>query len=57
MIHSAYHEAVSSFEQALEALARLPASPDTRALAIDLRLDLRQALYPLGEFEWLLVIL
>jgi tetratricopeptide (TPR) repeat protein len=47
--HSAYHEAVASFEQALDALQQLPASQDTRALAIDLRLDLRSALLPLGE--------
>jgi tetratricopeptide (TPR) repeat protein len=57
MVHSAYHEAVSSFEQALEALSKLPAGPDTRAQAIDLRLALRHALYPLGEFERLRVCL
>ena len=32
------------------ALARLPETPETRALAIDLRLDLRYPLSPLGEF-------
>jgi predicted ATPase len=42
---SAYREAVSCFEQALEALGHLPRSRDTRALAIDLRLDLRTALH------------
>jgi class 3 adenylate cyclase/tetratricopeptide (TPR) repeat protein len=48
---SAYPEAVSCFEQALEALGRLPASPETTALAVDLRLDLRTALTPLGQFR------
>jgi tetratricopeptide (TPR) repeat protein len=46
---SAYREAVTSFEQALAAIQRLPKSRDTRAQAIDLRLALRDALYPLGE--------
>jgi tetratricopeptide (TPR) repeat protein len=35
---------VTSFEQALGALQRLPVHPDTQAQAIDLRLDLRSAL-------------
>ena len=39
--HSAYREAVTYFEQALDALHRLPAHPDMQAQAIDLRLDLR----------------
>ncbi len=55
--HSAYHEAVTSFEQALGALHRLPAGLDTQAQAIDLRFDLRNALYPLGELERILTIL
>jgi tetratricopeptide (TPR) repeat protein len=46
---SAYREAVAYFEQALEALAQLPEHRDTLAQAIDLRLDLRTALQPLGE--------
>jgi tetratricopeptide (TPR) repeat protein len=49
--HSAYREAVTYFEQALDALHRLPAHPDMQAQAIDLRLDLRKALFPLGEIE------
>jgi tetratricopeptide (TPR) repeat protein len=36
-------------EQALAALQHLPESQDTRAQAIDLRLELRNALQPLGE--------
>ena len=51
MAHSAYREAVTYFEQALDALHQLPAGPDTQAQAIDLRLDLRSALWPLGEIE------
>src|SRR5262249_60818614 len=39
------------FEQALAALGRLPESRDTLELAIDLRFDLRNSLYPLGESE------
>jgi tetratricopeptide (TPR) repeat protein len=57
MTHSAYHEAVTSFEQALEALQRLPERPDTQAQAIDLRLDLRNAPWPLGEFGRIFVCL
>jgi tetratricopeptide (TPR) repeat protein len=47
--HSANREAVAYLEQALVALQHLPESPDTLAQAIDLRIDLRQSLYPLGE--------
>src|SRR5215475_9576705 len=46
---SAYREAVAYFEQALDALAQLPERRDTLAQAIDLRLDLRTSLQPLGE--------
>jgi tetratricopeptide (TPR) repeat protein len=55
--HSAYHEAVTSFEQALDALHRLPVRPDTQAQAIDLRLDLRTALFPMGESERIAIAL
>jgi len=51
MTHSAYRDAVSYFEQALDALQRLPERPDTQTQAIDLRLDLRGALFLLGEIE------
>jgi class 3 adenylate cyclase/tetratricopeptide (TPR) repeat protein len=54
---SAYREAVSCFEQALEALGHLPRSRDTTALAIDLRLDLRTALTPLGHYREILGLL
>jgi predicted ATPase len=48
---SAHREAVVCFEQALAALQSLPASRDTQEQAIDLRVDLRYALHPLGELE------
>jgi tetratricopeptide (TPR) repeat protein len=46
---SAHREAGTCFEQALEALAHLPESRDRLEQAVDLRLDLRNALYPFGE--------
>jgi tetratricopeptide (TPR) repeat protein len=54
---SAYGDAVSCFEQALDALRRLPTSHDTTLLAIDLRLDLRTALTPLGHYRRILELL
>jgi DNA-binding winged helix-turn-helix (wHTH) protein/tetratricopeptide (TPR) repeat protein len=57
MTQSAYHEAARSFEQALDALQHLPEGYDTQAQAIDLRLDLRSALWPLGEFGRIFVAL
>jgi class 3 adenylate cyclase/tetratricopeptide (TPR) repeat protein len=45
--HSAYREAVTYIEQALEALQHLPESRETLEQAIDLRLDLRQAFFVL----------
>ncbi|HEU5319678.1 MAG TPA: hypothetical protein VFX28_02670, partial [Methylomirabilota bacterium] len=51
---SANREAVACFEQALEALGRLPQTPQTLAQAIDLRFDLRTALLPLGELPRIL---
>jgi class 3 adenylate cyclase/tetratricopeptide (TPR) repeat protein len=53
----AYREAVGSFEQALEALSHLPETRATREQAVDLRLALRSALRPLGEFGRILVLL
>jgi class 3 adenylate cyclase/tetratricopeptide (TPR) repeat protein len=54
---SAHREAVASFEEALEALRRLPETPETREEGIDVRLELRGSLYPLGEFEKMLTYL
>ncbi len=47
---SAYPEAVGYFEQALSTLPHLPETRDTREQAIDLRLALRTALWPSGDF-------
>ncbi len=49
LTRSAYPEAVNRFEQALEALHPLPATRQKVERAIDLRLELRQALFPLNE--------
>jgi tetratricopeptide (TPR) repeat protein len=46
---SAYHEAASCYEQAVAVLAHLHESRDTLEQGIDLRLDWRSALHPLGE--------
>jgi class 3 adenylate cyclase/tetratricopeptide (TPR) repeat protein len=48
---SALREAVACVRQALEALTRLPESHATQEQAIDLRLDLRNALWSLGEIR------
>jgi class 3 adenylate cyclase/tetratricopeptide (TPR) repeat protein len=48
---SANREAVACFEQALAAVQHLPESHTTREQALDLWLDLRTALFALGELE------
>jgi DNA-binding NtrC family response regulator/tetratricopeptide (TPR) repeat protein len=48
---SAYREAVACFEHAIAALAHLPESHETIELGIDLRLELRRSVFPLGEFR------
>ena len=50
-VRSAYREAVACFEQALVALQHLPESRDTIEQAVDIRFDLRSALFSLGAFE------
>ena len=47
--HSANQEALAYFEQALAALTHLPETRELRERAIDVRLDLRNALFPLAE--------
>ena len=47
---SAHRTAVRYFEQALQALERLPETPETIGEGIDLRLDMRASLSPLGDF-------
>jgi tetratricopeptide (TPR) repeat protein len=46
----ANREAVAHLERALEALGHLPESRETLEAAVDLRFDLRSALFPLGEY-------
>ena len=53
----ANREAVGLFDQALVALKRLPESTTATELGIDIRLELRSALYPLGEFDRILTCL
>jgi class 3 adenylate cyclase/tetratricopeptide (TPR) repeat protein len=50
LARSAYREATESFEQAIRALGHLPEHRDTREQAIDLRVALRSALVPSGDF-------
>src|SRR4029453_8747600 len=50
LARSALREVVACCEQALAALTHLPESRAMQAQAIDLRFDLRRALWPLGEF-------
>jgi class 3 adenylate cyclase/tetratricopeptide (TPR) repeat protein len=46
----AQREAVAAFEQAVAALGRLPETPDRQAQAIDLRIEARNSLVPLGDY-------
>jgi class 3 adenylate cyclase/tetratricopeptide (TPR) repeat protein len=46
---SAFHQGIACFEQALEAQQHLPRNPEQLTEAIDLRFDLRNALFALGE--------
>jgi tetratricopeptide (TPR) repeat protein len=47
---SAHREALAYFEQALTALTHLPETGETLAQVIDVRFDLRNALFPLAEW-------
>jgi tetratricopeptide (TPR) repeat protein len=57
MAQSAHREAMGYFEQALDALPHLSETRATREQAIDLRLALRSALGPLGDFRHILALL
>ncbi len=57
MARSGDREAVHWFEKALAALAHRPESRETMEQAIDVRLDLRRALYAQGEFQRMSVYL
>src|SRR5262244_1648489 len=50
MARAANSEASVHLEQALRALGRLPESRETTELTIDIRIDLRNALLPLGDW-------
>ena len=54
---AAFREAVASFEQALQALAHLPESGDTRMLALEIRLAVGRPLRALGEYGRQLALL
>jgi class 3 adenylate cyclase/tetratricopeptide (TPR) repeat protein len=54
---SAHREAVAAAEQALAALAHLPESRERMERAVDLRFDLRHALWPLGTMDRILTAL
>jgi tetratricopeptide (TPR) repeat protein len=54
---SAYREAATYHEQALEALAHLPDIRATREMALDVRLALRSALLPTGDSRRILTCL
>jgi class 3 adenylate cyclase/tetratricopeptide (TPR) repeat protein len=56
-LRSAHHEAATCFEQALDALKRLPEHRETIAESLDLRFDLRSALMPLGELGRMVALL
>jgi class 3 adenylate cyclase/tetratricopeptide (TPR) repeat protein len=51
---SAHREARASLEEALAALRHLPETAETREQEIDIHLEIRASLYPLGEFEKML---
>jgi class 3 adenylate cyclase/tetratricopeptide (TPR) repeat protein len=51
LARSAHGAAVEYFERALGALGHLPQSSDAIVSAIDMRLELRAALIPLGEYR------
>jgi predicted ATPase len=57
MARSAHREAIGYFEQALSALEHLPEQHDTNEQATDLRLALRSALAPIGDFGRILALL
>src|SRR5438309_2177561 len=51
---SAYRESATAFQQALEAVGHLPETGETLEQAVDLHLDLRHSLFPLGELDQVL---
>jgi tetratricopeptide (TPR) repeat protein len=49
--NAALHDAAVQFERALEALERLPATPQTLEQRVDVRFSLHDALLPVGAYE------
>ena len=49
-LRSAHSQAVACFEEALNALRRLPPSAEVDDRDLDVRIELRQSLYPMGRF-------
>jgi tetratricopeptide (TPR) repeat protein len=56
MARSSYGAAAGLLREALRALERLPETPDTLGQAIDVRLELRLALIPLGQYQDVLAV-
>src|SRR5262249_11836566 len=54
---SSYGTALELLQQSLQALERLPETPETLAQAFDTRLDLRVALIPLGRYHDVLAVM
>jgi len=54
---SSYDAAARLLRDALRALGRLPETPDTLAQAVDVRLELRLALVPLGRYQDVLAVM
>ena len=54
---SSYDAAAGLLRETLRALERLPATPDTLAQAVDVRLELRIALVPLGRYQDVLAVM
>ena len=57
MTRSSYDTAAGLLREALRALERLPETPGTLAEAVDIRLELRLALIPLGRYQDVLVVM
>jgi class 3 adenylate cyclase/tetratricopeptide (TPR) repeat protein len=57
MDRSSHEAAAGLLREALRALDRLPETPDTLAQAVDVRLDLRLALIPLGRYQDVLAVM
>ena len=53
-MRSAYAESLAAFEEAIRVVERLPDGRDAKAQAIDLRLDSRVVLAPLGQYDQIL---